>query len=164
MKKLSGIMNPTLGVFIITSTSLFFLLFWLFYATIPFHDLYLSHLDQALQSIEHPRGSKELERHVFFGSRYTDVSECTYAVGQIRSAPLSRDEITRAYNNASAGSFWPVRVEIIEKGTSLPLDNPADAWISEFISKTSDDASLTYYLVYVYTPGQSWLGDMRCYD
>jgi hypothetical protein len=164
MKKLSGIMNFTLGVFITTSTSLFFLLFWLFFATMPFHDLYLSRMNRALQSIEHPHGSKELEQHVFFGSRYTDISECTYAVGQIRSSPLTRDEITRAYENARAGIFGPVHVEIIEKGTSLPLDNPADAWIAEFLSKMPDNAALTYYLVYVYRPGQSWLGDIRCHD
>ena len=164
MKKLSGVMNFTLGIFIITSTSLFFLLFWLFYATMPFHDLYLSRMNRAFQSIENPRGSKELEHHVFFGSRYTDTSECTYAIGRIYSAPLSRDEIIRAYNNASAGSLVPVKVEIIEKGTSLPLDNPADAWIAEFLSKKSSNISETYYLVYVYQPGQSWLGDTRCYD
>jgi len=161
MKKLPGILNFTLGVFIITSTSLFFLLFWLFYATMPFHDLYYSHMDQALQSITHPHDSKKLEQYAFFGSRYTDISECTYAVGQIRSTPLSPEEITQAYKNASAGSFGSVRIEIIRKGTSLPLDNPADAWIAEFLSKKSDD---TYYLVYLYEPGKSWLGDMRCYD
>lgn len=157
-------MNFTFGVFIITSTSLFFLLFWLFYATMPFHDLYLSRMDYALQSIEHPHGSKRLEQDIFFGSRYTDISECTYAVGQIYSAPLSREEIVQAYKNAPAGSFGPAHIEIIEKGVSLPLDNPADAWIAEFLSKQSVDASDTYYLVYLYQPRQSALGDMRCYD
>lgn len=157
-------MNFTLGVFIITSTSLFFLLFWLFYATMPFHDFYLSRMDRALQSVEHPRGSKKLEDYIFFGSRYTDISECTYAVGQIYSAPLSQEEIVQTYRNASAGIFEPVRVEIIGKESSLPLDNPADAWIAEFLSKQSVDAFDTYYLVYLYRPGQSALGDMRCYD
>jgi hypothetical protein len=164
MKKLPGIMNFTLGVFIITSTSLFFLLFWLFYATMPFHDFYLSHMDRALQSIAPPVGSKKLEQYVFFGSRYTDTSECTYAVGQMYSAPLSREEITQAYKNVSTEIFGPVHVEIVEKGTSLPLDNPADAWITEFLSKKSSNTSDAYYLVYLYKPGQSWLGDMRCYD
>lgn len=164
MKKLSGIMNFTLGVFIITSTSLFFLLFWLFFATMPFHDLYLSRMNRAFQSIEHPHGSKELEQYIFFGSRYTDISECTYAIGQMYSAPLSREEIMRAYENAPVESFGPVRVEIVGKETSLPLDNPADAWISEFLSKKYSATSDTYYLVYLYELGQSWLGDIRCYD
>lgn len=164
MKKLPDILKFGTGVFIIIATSFFFLIFWLFYATMPFHDFYLSRMDRAFQSIEHPHDSKKLEQYVFFGSRYTDISECTYAVGQMYSAPLAPEEITRAYKNASAGIFGPVHVEIIEKETSLPLDNPADAWITEFLSRKSGDASDTYYLVYLYKPGQSWLGDVRCYD
>ena len=163
MKTLLGITNFILGAFIIASTSLFFLLFWLFYATMPFHDLYLSHMDRAFQSIAHSRGSKELERYAFFGSRYTDISECTYAVGQIRSAPLSPEEIMQTYKDTSSGGFGSVHVEIVGK-SSLPLDNPADAWITEFLSKKSGDTSGTFYLIYVYKRGQSWLGDMRCYD
>lgn len=157
-------MSFTVGVFIITSLSLFFIFFWLFFATMPFHDLYLSRMDRAFQSIEHPLGSKRLEQYVFFGSRYTDTSECTYAIGQMYSASLSREETVQAYKNVSAGIFGPVNVEIIEKGASLPLDNPADAWLTEFLPKKSSDTSDTLYLVYVYQPGQSWLGDIRCYD
>lgn len=164
MKKLLDILKLITGVSIILFTSFAFLIFWLFYATMPFHDLYLSHMNRALQSIEHPRDSKELEQYVFFGSRYTDISECTYAVGQMYSASLSREEILQAYKNVSAGIFGPVHVEIVGKETSLPLDNPADAWITEFLSKNSEDTSETHYLVYLYKPGQSWLGDTRCYD
>jgi len=164
MKKLFNVLKFSAGVSIIFFTSFAFLIFWLFYATMPFHDLYLSRMDRAFQSIEHPHDSKKLEQHVFFGSRYTDISECTYAVGQIYSAPLSRKEIMRVYENAPTRSPWPVHVEIIEKETSLPLDNPADAWITEFLSKKSEDTSDTNYLVYLYKPGQSWLGDTRCYD
>lgn len=164
MRKLPDILKFGTGIFIIIATSFFFLIFWLFYATMPFHDFYLSRMDNALQSVEYPLDSKKLEHYVFFGSRYTDVSECTYAVGQMYSAPLSQDEILRAYKNVSAGFFGPVHVEIVGKGTSLPLDNPADAWITEFLSKESEDTSDIYYLVYVYNPGQSWLGDTRCYD
>ena len=164
MKKLFELLKLIACVLITIFMSFAFLVFWLFYATMPFHDLYLSHMGRAFQSIEHPHGSKELEQYVFFGSRYTDISECTYAVGQIYFAQLSPEEITQVYKNTSFGIFGPIHVEIIGKETSLPLDNPADAWISEFISKTSYDASDTYYLVYVYAPGQSWLGDIRCYD
>lgn len=164
MKKLPDTLRFGTGVFIIIFTSFFFLLFWLFYATMPFHDFYLSGMDRALQSIEHPHGSKKLEEYAFFGSRYTDISECTYAVGQMYSVPLSREEILQAYRNTSAGSFGPVHIEIIEKETSLPLDNPADAWIAEFLLKKDGVTSDTPYLVYLYQPGQSWLGDVRCYD
>lgn len=164
MKKLLNILKFSAGVFIIIFTSFAFLIFWLFYATMPFHDLYLSRMDSAFQSIEHPHDSKKLEQHVFFGSRYTDISECTYAVGQMYSAPLAPEEIMQAYKNASAEIFGPVHVEIVGKDTSLPLDNPADAWIAEFLQRKTGDTSDTYYLVYLYKPGQSWLGDTRCYD
>lgn len=165
MKKLLDITKWVAGIFIVIFMTFAFLIFWVFYATMPFHDLYLSRMDRALQSIEYPRGSEKSEQYVFLGSRYTDISECTYAVGQIYSAPLSREEIVRTYRNASAGSFGPVHVEIIGKETSLSLDNPADAWIAEFLSRgTPDIPGTSYYLVYLYQPGQSWLGDMRCYD
>lgn len=164
MKKLLDILKLIVGVSITIFMAFAFLVFWLFYATMPFHDLYYSHMDRAFQSIAHPRGSRELEQYAFFGSRYTDISECTYAVGQIYSAPLSREKIIRAYKNAPTGSLGPVHVEIIGKETLLPLDNPADTWITEFLSKKSGNTSDTHYLVYLYKPGQSWLGDIRCYD
>lgn len=164
MKKLTSIATWAVGIFIVIFMTFAFLIFWVFYATMPFHDLYLSHMDRAFQSIEHPHSSKKLTKYVLFGSRYTDTSECTYAIGQIYSAPLSREEIVQAYENASAGNFGPVHIEIIGKETPLPLDNPADAWISEFLSEKTGDTSDTYYLVYLYRPGQSWLGDIRCYD
>jgi len=164
MKKLSSILKLIVGVSIILFMSFAFLIFWLFYATMPFHDFYLSRMDHALQSIEPPHSSKKLEQHVFFGSRYTDISECTYAIGQIYSSSLSKEEILQAYRDAQTGIFGSVYIEIIEKGISLPLDNPADAWITEFLSKKSGDTSDTDYLVYLYKPGQSWLGDTRCYD
>ncbi len=158
------VMKLALGVSIILFMSFAFLIFWLFYATMPFHNFYLSRMGDALQSIEHPYDSKELEQHVFFGSRYTDISECTYAIGQIYSSSLPKEEILQAYRDAQTGIFGSVHIEIIEKGISLPLDNPADAWITEFLSKKSGDTSDTDYLVYLYKPGQSWLGDTRCYD
>ena len=161
MKKLFELLKLIACVLITIFMSFAFLVFWLFYATMPFHDLYLSHMNRTLQSIAHPSGSKKLEQHTFFGSRYTDISECTYAVGQMYSAPLSPEEITQVYKNTSFGIFGPIHVEIIGKETSLPLDNPADAWIVEFLPKKSND---TYYLVYLYKSGQLWLGDMRCYD
>lgn len=158
-------MNFTLGVFIITSASLFFLLFWLFYATMPFHDFYLSYMDQVLQSIPHPRDSKKLEHHVFFGSRYTDITECTYEVGEIRSSSLAPQEVLRAYNNISTILTGPVHVIMINKDTAPPpLDNPAVNWIVEFRENMIKNDAHTYYLVYLYKPGMSGLGDARCFD
>lgn len=164
MKKFLDITRWIVGISGAILIAFAFLIFWLFYATAPFHDLYLSRMDGTFQSIAHPRDSKKLGQYVFFGSRYTDISECTYAVGEIFSTPRSPEEVLEAYKNTSAGSFGLAHIEIIEKMTSLPLDNPADAWITEFLSKEAGDTPDTYYLAYLYRPGQSWLGDARCYD
>ncbi len=143
----------------------------LFYVAMPWHDLTLWRAERTLASfIAHPSNSHAIERKTFFGSRYTDISECTYVVGEFRSSSLSRDEILRAYKGRSTGFFSfapniPVHMVIIEKDTSLPLDNPADGWITNFqqnINKNKSDT--TYYLVYLYEKGKPWWGDIRCHE
>lgn len=141
-----------------------FLFFWLFLAKMPFNDLLFRYMTYALAaSVEHPSKSRLVERYDFFGSRYTDISECTYEVGEIRSSSLTPEEVLRAYNDTSTLA-GPVRAIIIDQDTLLAMDNPAMNWIVEFREKTVDTDSLTYYLVYLYKPGMSGLGDIRCFD
>ena len=120
--------------------------------------------------IPHPQDSHIIDRKKFFGSRYTDTSECTYSIGEFRSSSLSRDEVLLTYKESTENLFrlahyLPMHVVIIEKDTSLPLDNPADAWITDFIQNVGKSTSnTTYYLVYIYEEGKPWWGDIRCYS
>lgn len=142
-----------------------FLLFWLFFAKMPFNDLLFRYMTHALvANIKHPADSQIVEYHDFFGSRYTDITECTYEAGEIRSTSLTPEEVLHAYNNESSILTGPVRVIIISQDTLLPLDNPAGNWIVEFREKIFQYDAHTYYLVYLYKPGMSGLGDIRCFD
>jgi hypothetical protein len=104
-------------------------------------------MDRTLETTAHPANSQFVEKHKFFGSRYTDISECTFAVGEIRSTSLSRDEVLHAYN-------MPMHIVIIEESTSMPLDNPADAWIAQFLNAEKSKTDTTYYLIYLYEKGR----------
>ena len=76
------------------------------YAAHPWHDLTLWRMKHALVSlVAHPRGSTIIEERSFFGSRYTDTSECTFVVGELRSTLLSPQETLRAYENVSVNLF-----------------------------------------------------------
>lgn len=150
---------------IIILLSFSFLLFWLFFAKMPFNDLLFRNMSHTLTTdVKHPANSQVVEYHEFFGSRYTDITECTYEVGEIRSSSLAPEEVLRAYSNNSTIVTEPVHVIIVNRDTVLPLDNPAINWLVEFREKISKNDAHTYYLVYLYKPGMSGLGDIRCFD
>lgn len=147
------------------------LILGLFYATIPIHNISIWRMERSVaSSITHPLDSRVLERHSFFGSRYTDTSECTYVVGEFRSTLLSREELLAEYRNIMLNLFGfaykiPVRIIIADNNISLPLDEPADDWIYDFVQRVDTSQSdITYYLVYLYEPGRLWWGDYRCFE
>lgn len=142
-----------------------FLLFWLFFAKMPFNDLLFRYMSHTLAvSVQHPSKSQVIERYDFFGSRYTDITECTYEVGEIRSSSLTPEEVLGAYNNNSTLLAGQVHTIIINQNTLFPIDDPAVNWIVEFRENATYDDTNTYYLVYLYKPGMSGLGDIRCFD
>ena len=162
-----GIFSTLIGFF----GTLALIIVGLFFATIPWHNFTLWRMEHSLaSSIQHPLDSHFVERKKFFGTRYTDTEECTYAVGEIRATELSRKELLDEYKNRSTGIFSftpaePIHVAIVEDDTPLPLDNPADAWIHDFLPNIDQNKKNTiYYLVYLYKEGKAWLGDIRCFD
>ncbi|MCX6790431.1 MAG: hypothetical protein NTV60_02795 [Candidatus Kaiserbacteria bacterium] len=165
MKKLPDVLKFGAGVFIIIFTFFAFLIFLLFFAKMPFNDLMFRQMYHSLTTdVKHPTDSRLVEYHDFFGSRYTDITECTYEVGEIRSSSLTPEDVLRSYNNDSTLLTGPVHTIIINRDTVLPLDNPAINWLVEFREKISKNDEHTYYLVYLYKPGMSGLGDIRCFD
>jgi len=143
-----------------------------FYVKIPWNNFMLWHMDRVMTGLEiHPEESSRLglRNHYFFGSRYTDVSECTFAVGKFRSSSLSPEEIRESYSNTSArplGFADNLETHITVVGLDkFPLDHPAYAWIDEFLkSDQITSSTTTYYLVYLYKPARSPFGDYRCYE
>jgi len=142
-----------------------------FYVTVPMHNLSLWRMERALaSSISHPIDAKIIEQHSFLGTRYTNTSECTYAVGEFRLTSLPREVLLEKYKNLTVdiGGFsynMPVNVVIVDNEASLPLDNPADAWLHDFLENLDlSSSNITYYLIYLYEEGRSSLGDYRCYE
>jgi len=141
------------------------------FITMPWHDFVLSRMEYGLVRLPQPVADSEaVELKMFFGTPYTDTNECVYAVGEFRSTSYSKDEVRAAYRSASVAVFssiWrmPVQVIIVEPdgATGLPLDNPADEWVTIF-SREYDigDQNTTYYLAYLYNPKQLSWGDWRC--
>lgn len=142
-----------------------------FYATVPIHNLSLWRMERALKSsISHPIDTKIIEQRSFLGTRYTDISECTYAVGEFRSTSLPQEVLLEKYKNLTVDIVdfsynMPVNVIIVDNEASLSLDNPADDWLHDFPESVDlSSSNITYYLIYLYEEGRSSLGDYRCYE
>jgi len=143
----------------------------LFYGAVPMHNLSLWRMQHALtSSIPHPSETVSIEQRLFIGTRYINESECTYSVGEFRSTSLPREVLLEKYKNLSVDLFgfaynMSVHVIVMDNDASLPLDEPADEWLHDFLSRIDSSSSdITYYLVYLYEKGRSSLGDYRCYE
>jgi hypothetical protein len=154
-----------LFAFVLVALGLFF------FSTLPVHNLALWGLDRALDhSVEYLPNSTIVERHRFLGTRYTDISECTYVVGQIRSTQIPVEEVLRQYQGKTLHSpgfshSIPINVVILDDTPSTSLADPTDNWAYDFIRNTAvSSADITYYLVYLNEPGKSWWGDYRCIE
>lgn len=147
------------------------LILGLFYAMVPLHNLSLWRMERALvSSVVHPTDSSAVEQHSFFGSRYTDVSECTYVVGEFRSTSLPQETLLAEYEKTTINLFGfahkiPVHVTIVDSNTSLPLDEPANDWLIDFMQNVDmRPIDATYYLIYLYEKGHPPWGDYRCFE
>lgn len=132
----------------------------------PIHDINVWYLEKSFytQRIEHPSGSILLEKKKYLGgpSLHGD-SRCVYAVGEVRLATLSREEIKRAYSDRSVG-FWtrrlPLKVLFADEYDG-PHELPFVAWQDELAHIS---ASTTVYVVYASTQRDIILYDSRCDD
>ena len=144
--------------------------FLIFYSTIPIHNLHIWRMERALDALirENP-DTTIVERQNFFGTIYTDTSECIYATGAFLSTNQSPREIIATYGDRSMSFFGFDKVPIgiyIEGVTAKrpPLDNPADDWITDLIKRYRTSTVGTHYLLYLYSPGHTFLGDYRCVE
>jgi len=150
---------------ILAALSLLFL-----YGTIPMHNLNIRRMERALTAfVEENSDAIVLERMKFFGTRYSSSSECTYAVGAFMTTDMSPKDIIIAYENRYASFFGfgtlPIGIQIEDHTDTLPLDNPADDWTTVMSNRYGKStANTTYYLLYLYSPGHTFLGDHRCFE
>lgn len=141
------------------------LFFWVVHGE-PVHDINVWYLEKSFyaQRIEHPSGSILLEKKKYLGgpSLHGD-SRCVYAVGEVRSATLSKEEIKQAYADQSVG-FWarrlPLKVLFADEYDG-PYELPFVTWQDELAHVS---ASTTPYVVYASTQRDITLYDSRCDD
>lgn len=155
---------------ILLSTAIFItlagILFYFIAFGVPIHDVRMWGLKHAYSRVEHPAKSKFLADALYLGGPATHGSwRCNYVVGEVRSAPLSRQEIREAYGQKTlsiAFSKIPVPLTVLFFDDEWPNELPWFTWESEFASLVN--ASDTAYLVYGAQRDVPFLGDLRCDD
>ena len=76
----------------------------LFTASIPFHDLKKKDAERRYKQLQHPTSSSV----IFFGSSVENVgmsNHCDYLVGEIRTAPLTKQDIVNFYKQKTFDGF-----------------------------------------------------------
>ncbi|GEM_PF-1532733 len=138
---------------------------------IPVHDFNLWRLENRYEKISnfHPSGTKFVKSEKYLGGPSTHGSwQCVYAVGEIRSTKLSKQEIQQAYKNVpSFGTRrYPAKFELhFSDFESMPLIMPITYWLDdlEYTAKSSTSTGL-FYLIYVAQEEVPFWGDTRCDD
>lgn len=142
------------------------LFFWIAYGE-PVHDINVWWLERSFYATEipHPSGSVLLEKKKYLGgpSMHGD-NRCVYAVGETRSASLSKEDIRETYQGIVVG-FWKERLPLkvlfadeYEGPQSMPYVN----WQDE-LYRMSPSVN-TRYVVYVGTERPILFFDLRCDD
>lgn len=142
------------------------LFFWFAYGE-PIHDINVWWLEKNFYSddIIHPSNSALQEKKKYLGgpSLHGD-NRCVYAVGEVRIAPLTIDEIKLAYQNTSVnflGNRLPLKV-LFEDEFDGPYEMPFVYWQDELRALPPSDN--TTYIVYVTDKRRILLSDWRCDD
>lgn len=153
-------------VFFVSSAFICTLLLIFFYHGVPIHDARMWILKRAYSRVEHPVESTVLADAVYLGGPDTHGSwRCNYVVGEVRSAPLPKQEIREVYEQKTLSvaflkSSLPLTVLFFDD--EWPNELPWFTWKDEFIS--FEKVSHTPYLVYGAQKGVPFLGDLRCDD
>ncbi|MBM3261711.1 hypothetical protein FJY93_04855 [Candidatus Kaiserbacteria bacterium] len=138
---------------------------WVLYGT-PIHDVRLLILERAFVDahMRHPSGSILVEQKTYLGGQYAHGSKrCVYAIGELRSMKLSKDNIKKSYEHVFV-SFGEEHLPVLilfrdESEESYEL--PFVVWQDELTGMM--DGLSTTYMVYVATT-YPYLGDPRCND
>lgn len=157
-------------VILISSATIIILTGIVFYFVVfgvPVHDVRMWMLKHAYTRAEHLRESVVLADAIYLGGPETHGSwRCNYVVGEVRSAPFSKQIIREAYaQKALSMPFFKrplLPLAVLFFDDEWPNELPWFTWKSEFSSLAN--ISDTPYLVYVAQRGVPFLGDVRCDD
>lgn len=166
MAKLSRRVRVGLGVNAALVVLLGVLFFWFAHGE-PIHDsnVWLLERNFYAKEIMHPNGSVLLEKKKYLGGKSTHGDPwCVYAVGEMRSAPLSKEDIIETYRGIVVG-FWkerlPLKVLFADEYEG-PQVMPYVNWQDELYGMPP--SVNTRYVVYVGTERPILFIDLRCDD
>jgi hypothetical protein len=156
-------------VILLSATTLIILVGILFYFVafgVPVHDVRMWVLKNAYSRVQHPVESRAIANAIYLGGPATHGSwRCTYVVGEVRSAPLSKQKIREAYARRAVSIPFSKKRALLTAlffDDEWPNELPWFTWESEFASlKNIPD---TPYLVYINQKNVPFLGDVRCDD
>ena len=147
------------------------LLFFFLSRGIPLHDFRLWMLEKNFKAAAsyHPPESILLQKKTYLGGPDEHGSRiCDFFVGELRSSPLSKEKIRRAYNGSSIRSFSnlgriPLKVLFFDE-ERWAMNSPLGDWWDEWYGNLSTSTAQTTYFVFVSQEGYPYLGDYRCDD
>ncbi|OHA89901.1 MAG: hypothetical protein A2832_02070 [Candidatus Zambryskibacteria bacterium RIFCSPHIGHO2_01_FULL_44_22b] len=155
------------GLLIILASCFLYILM-IFIHGMPLHDFNLWRLSILYRNVAeyHPDGSEFLVKKKYLGGPDEHGSGvCNYVVGEVRSAPRSKEEIQSAYSSHSIKSlsgFYRIPIEVLFMDEdNWPVESPWWEWEDE-IKEQIKEATSTVYLVYIAIEGYPFLLDMRC--
>lgn len=142
------------------------LFFWFAHGE-PVHDINIWRLERNFyaKEISHPNDSVLLEKMKYLGGSSTHGdSRCMYAVGEMRTAPFSKEDIKEFYQDIVV-AFWkeylPLKVLFADEYDG-PYVMPYVNWQDELYGMPPSDD--TRYIVYVGTEWPILFMDLRCDD
>jgi|SRR3989344_492081 len=143
---------------------------------VPLHDFRLWWLEKNFQeaALYHPRESMPLQKKTYLGGLAEHGSlRCDFFVGELRSAPLSKEKIWQAYVGRSIKAFnyfgflnserAPLQVLFFDE-ERWTMDSPLSDWWDELSGSPLITAANTAYFVFASQEGYPYLGDYRCDD
>ena len=147
------------------------LLFFFLSRGIPLHDFRLWMLEKNFHAAAsyHPPESVLLQKKTYLGGPDEHGSEtCNFFVGELRSSPLSKEELRQAYNGSSIRSFSnlsriPLKILFFDQ-ERWTMDSPLGDWWDEWYGNLSTSTAQTPYFVFASQEGYPYLGDYRCDD
>ena len=156
---------------LVVAVMLFGVLLYVLSKGVPLHDIRLWQLERNFEASTsyHPRTSTVLQRRTYLGCPYTHGSlSCDFFVGELRKAPLSKEEIRRAYDGRSIQSFdnsGQVLLKVLFfDEESWPVNSPLGDWWDEWRESPLIATSGTVYFVFAAQTGYPFLLDYRCDD
>lgn len=151
------------AIFVFVLTVLFS---WLAYGE-PIHDINAWRLERNFyaEKIIHPSSSILIEKKRYLGGPSLHGGQrCVYAVGEVRTVPLSIEEIKLSYRDTDVG-FWgnqlPLKVLFADEFDG-PYEMPFVNWQDELRALPPSDS--TAYVVYITDQRKIILFDWRCDD